>query len=316
MTWLDLILDLLTLYHNYGDELDPEEEQFRSFERRLLRMKDEAYGERNLLAMERYHIVLGQVYFDREATDGPREVYTAQYHLRRAVEVARLRAGRTEGREYQPLPHLSDRLAQVYVEIGEVDAAVQAATGAVMGYLDQGRLAGAEAALTRAMGFTEQEQAGELAQLNGLLKTYRDVGGLADASEEVRQAAYADALADEGGIFGVKVSDDLDPVFRERQRVLMLNRLGQQAAAAGDWEQAWQLQVHTVDVLRDAKQPPQLRPDEVLFLPGAMDLLPDVPGQRKPDGPRFDVDVIDAKTLDRVRERMREKGAAGVQGGH
>jgi tetratricopeptide (TPR) repeat protein len=117
---LDLIADLMLLLSD-DPSLDVRSNRFRLEENELFEGKGGAYRSGDLVAIQRYHTVLGLVYARRGVWSSSSRYRNALFQLEHAVSTAEQRAGR-EGR-YQPVPSVRAMLADGYARTGQTRAA-------------------------------------------------------------------------------------------------------------------------------------------------------------------------------------------------
>jgi hypothetical protein len=230
---LDAALDLAALYQSFP-ALDQEGQKFERLQSRLIDGKNTAYLDSDLTAMEKYHTVLGLIFAERGRWTGG-GMYAAPYHLENAVKTAQRVTGRKPS-EYKPLPHLTRRLADGLVTNSQsnLPKATQLYVDAAHGYLDDGDFAAAELMLSNVGSLTNR--AGTPAPpgygaLGALLTTLKKVYSV-NASDVT--APGPDALRAFGNVWTESpITNVLDPLFLQRQRVRALEHLSTKAFSAG-----------------------------------------------------------------------------------
>lgn len=250
---LDAATDLVTLHHeikaggNYSELSGVSAGQLEEMTNVLFDGKAGAYAAGQLEAIQRYHTVLGMVYYEtgRIRSDW---ADNAEYQLYHALNTAdRIAAG--DPGLYKPLPELERMLAEVYFKRQETKK-------------------GAKRSLRAAMGFLETDN---LAAATGALKLAKDSGAnrkksLAVAtilnSRELLQARGMQAAEVEGDtvILNAKLnwlldpnSLELDADFIARQRFKVLSDLGSELGKAGHVDLSRAVSTQALDAARGQK---------------------------------------------------------------
>jgi tetratricopeptide (TPR) repeat protein len=247
---LETALDTAALFQA-NPELDPGGRKFRRMENELLSEKNMAYAESNLPVMEKYHTMLGLIYAGQEKweTDNWR---AAPYHLERAVATAQRSAGRDPG-EYQPLPHLTRMLADGLTLTGtnHYDKARQLYLDAAQGYLDADDLSAADTMLKQTHQLSERLAKPDPVGYGGLEAVLEDRKRIRTLTpDDFRSGAEAGARAADW--LRPPTAGDLDPVFRQRQSVRMLEDLSTKADSVGATADAARIRKQAFEQLRAA----------------------------------------------------------------
>jgi hypothetical protein len=148
---LDAATDLITLHHdikaggNYSELSGVSSEELERMTARMFEGKAGAYAAGQLEAIQRYHTVLGMVYYEsgRDQSDW---ADNATYQLRHAL-LTSTRIADEEPTLYKPLPELQQMLATVYFRLKEFEKSASRSLDAAMGFLETDNLAAAANAL-------------------------------------------------------------------------------------------------------------------------------------------------------------------------
>jgi tetratricopeptide (TPR) repeat protein len=151
---LDAASDLVALHHSIkaGSDLQAlsgvsagELEQMTDI---LFSGKAGAYASGQLSAIQRYHTVLGMIYYATGQVASNR-ADNATFQLEHAISVAD-EIARQDPSQYRPLPELQNMLADVYKRQGRGNDSARLSLDAAMGYLETDNLAEAGRALQQA----------------------------------------------------------------------------------------------------------------------------------------------------------------------
>lgn len=172
-TKLDAATDLVALHHSLRDEPELElvsavsADELEEMTDILFSGKAGAYASRQLAAIQRYHTVLGLIFYETgRFTSGWAD--NATYQLEHALSVAS-RIAREDETRYRPLPDLQRALADVYRHEGRQADSARTYLDAAMGYLETDDLSAAEETLglARAHGDDSPRADGVAAVLAG-----------------------------------------------------------------------------------------------------------------------------------------------------
>jgi tetratricopeptide (TPR) repeat protein len=230
---LDAATDLVTLHHeikaggNYSELSGVSAGQLEEMTNVLFDGKAGAYAAGQLEAIQRYHTVLGMVYYEtgRIRSDW---ADNATYQLSHALSTADRIAAREPGL-YKPLPELERMLATVYFRRHETKEGAERSLRAAMGFLETDNLSAATDALT-------------LARESGADSNRSQAVATILSSRELLQARGMQAVEVEGHTVKLNaqlswLSDPntlaLDADFVARQRFKVLSDLGNELREAG-----------------------------------------------------------------------------------
>ena len=230
---LDAATDLVTLHHeikaggNYSELSGVSAGQLEEMTNVLFDGKAGAYAAGQLEAIQRYHTVLGMVYYEtgRIRSDW---ADNATYQLSYALSTADRIAARDPGL-YKPLPELERMLADVYFKRQETKEGAERSLRAAMGFLETDNLAAATDAL-------------KLAKDSGADSKKSLAVATILSSRELLQARGMQAVEVEGHTVKLNaqlswLSDPntlaLDADFVARQRFKVLSDLGNELREAG-----------------------------------------------------------------------------------
>lgn len=153
-TRLDAAADLVALHYSIKDGSGLERlsgtsaaglEQMTEI---LFSGKAGAYASGQLGAIQRYHTVLGMIYYATGRLTSTR-ADNATFQLEHAIELAGMIADQ-DATKYRPLPELQTLLADVYHRLGRDDDSASLWLDATMGYLETDDLTGASRSLDQA----------------------------------------------------------------------------------------------------------------------------------------------------------------------
>lgn len=244
---LDAASDLVSLHHaiktdaNYDALTDISADQLKHMTEVLFSGKAGAYAAGQLDAIQRYHTVLGMVYYEtgRIRSDW---ADNAEYQLRHALKTAD-RVGSERPERYQPLPELEDMLADVYYRRGESGKGAERSLRASMGYLETDKLATAATALQSAR--ENGADAGKTRAVRSILQGRN----LADDREFQMAVAADDSTVMNDKLAWIDHPDTLplDPEFVARQRFKVLADIASGLGSVGDPALARQLSAQALD---------------------------------------------------------------------
>lgn len=151
---LDAATQLVTLHHSIKASDDPQKlsgisaKELSRMTKILFSGKGGAYAAGQLKDIQRYHTVLGMIYYEtrRDKTKG---ADNAIFQLTHALETANKIAERNP-EKYQPLPELRVLLAEVHQRQGNRKDSARESLSAAMGFLEKDNLKRADSALTSA----------------------------------------------------------------------------------------------------------------------------------------------------------------------
>lgn len=151
---LDAATDLVSLHHALKNDVDPQglsgvsENELENMTEMLFSGKAGAYATGQLSAIQRYHTVLGMIYYET-GRDTSNWADNATFQLSHALQTAARIADRNPAK-YQPLPELQLLLADVYQRREMLPDSAKQSLSAAMGFLETDNLAAANNALARA----------------------------------------------------------------------------------------------------------------------------------------------------------------------
>jgi len=250
---LDAATDLVTLHHeikaggNYSELSGVSAGQLEEMTNVLFDGKAGAYAAGQLEAIQRYHTVLGMVYYEtgRISSDW---ADNAQYQLYHALKTADRIAAREPGL-YKPLPELERMLAEVYFKRQETKQGAQRSLRAAMGFLETDNLPAASDAL-------------KLAKDSGIDSKKSLALATILSSRELLQARGMQAAEVEGGTVKLNAelnwlldpnSLELDAGFIARQRFKVLSDLGSELGKAGHVDLSRAVSAQALDAARGQK---------------------------------------------------------------
>jgi hypothetical protein len=158
-TPLDIVTELAWLEFRFS-ELDPRGEKLAAVIEQLFVGKAMAYEARDLEAIQRHHVVLGQIYAARGEWEGS-GYRNATFQLSNAVRVARQRE--QEGGYYEPMPGIKALLGETYEKTGKASAAQDVYVNAAQAYLDSDDLERSGELLARAKSVAPIDQGSPVA---------------------------------------------------------------------------------------------------------------------------------------------------------
>ena len=148
---LDAATDLISLHHeikaggNYSELSGVSEGQLEKMTDVLFSGKAGAYAAGQREAIQRYHTVLGMVYYETGRLESD-WADNATFQLNHALKTADLIAAEDPSR-YKPLPELERMLAEVYIRQGKAEEGAARSLRAAMGFLETDNLPAAAVAL-------------------------------------------------------------------------------------------------------------------------------------------------------------------------
>jgi len=151
---LDAATNLVTLHHSLKAGGDPQklsgvsEDELSDMTQTLFYGKGGAYAAGQLSDIQRYHTVLGMIYYAtrRDKSSG---ADNATFQLKHALKTAEMIAAQNPDK-YTPHPELRVLLAEVYQRQGETAASARESRSAAMGFLETDNLPAADKALVSA----------------------------------------------------------------------------------------------------------------------------------------------------------------------
>lgn len=153
-TKIDAAINLVSLHHSIKAGADPQglsgvsESELSEMTKVLFSGKGGAYAAGQLKDIQRYHTVLGLIYYEtrRDKSNG---ADNATFQLTHALRTAE-RIARRNPEKYEPLPELRALLATVYQRQGKTQESGRESLTAAIGFLEKDNLKKASAALTSA----------------------------------------------------------------------------------------------------------------------------------------------------------------------
>lgn len=244
---LDVRSELANLYLRHP-RFDPGGEKLQHLIVQLFEWKGEAYQQRSMVAIERYHTMLGLIYAEKGLWRSSGRADNAIFQLEHALLAARERAAE-DPKAFRPLPHLEGALAKGYVAVDKLALAHKTYVDSAIGYLDLDDLGKADEMLTTAERFSD-------AANNERLQAVAKILGSRKAVRQVQAQNFAPASAQYYGqsaryrwLFGKEILK-LDRAFVNRQRFKTLADLGHQASNLGAAAESLRLQTRALDVIK------------------------------------------------------------------
>jgi len=151
---LDAATQLVTLHHSIKAGDDPQKlsgisvKELSRMTKILFSGKGGAYAAGQLKDIQRYHTVLGMIYYETKQ-DKTKGADNAIFQLTHALDTASKIAERNP-EKYQPLPELRVLLAKVHQRQGNSKDSASESLSAAMGFLEKDNLKRADSALTSA----------------------------------------------------------------------------------------------------------------------------------------------------------------------
>ena len=218
---LDLITELVWLQVSHPDLLDPSGEKFEGFIDLLLDGKGEAYQSRDLVSIQRHHMVLGPIFASRGQWTGGRYGFdNAIFQLSRAIRAANEREARDGF--HQALPAIKAMLADGYQATDQPALECTARIDAVKAALDSDDLGLARAQLASLLDARPT-------------RAQRAIADTLRAIIDAREAVHAGDSRRLGPWVDAESVDGLDTAFLRRQQFkLLADRLDTLAGARRD----------------------------------------------------------------------------------
>ena len=233
---LDAAADLVALHHTLvaGSEFQGlsgvSEEDLKEMTNVLFSGKSGAYASGQLDAIQRYHTVLGMVYYEtgRLKSDW---ADNATFQLEHALETA-AKITRKDPSKYQPLPELQVLLADVYQQRERTKDSARMSLNAAMGFLETDNLPAASKSLQQAQqdGVNKERAAAVKTVLTGRV-------AVSSGSDELLRAEYGtlnEMLGSEIAWLGDPESLNLPQRFVDGQKFKTLTDLGSQVTSSGN----------------------------------------------------------------------------------
>lgn len=186
---LDLRAELASLYLK-SPALDPSGTRLDALVEDLYGSKRLSYSTENDRAIQRHHMILGAVLFQRGRLRRDLGIRSALFQLERAIEKAAERDARSGA--HQPLVEERRLFAETLEKVGDRTAAGRAFLRAAEAFLDLDDLAGAAAALVEASRAAGEDAAvaRRAAELGELLRRRREPGPPAASADAPDDSAF------------------------------------------------------------------------------------------------------------------------------
>lgn len=230
---LDAATSLVTLHHSLKAGADPQELSGVS-EGELSEMTDilfsgkgGAYAAGQLSDIQRYHTVLGMIYYETRRDKSP-GADNAIFQLSHALSTAERIADKTP-EKYEPLPELQILLAEVYQRQGQTADAARESLSAAMGFLEKDDLPKASKALVSA-----KQQGANTEAVSTILQGRQEV--LTEGAALLKRQPGSDVVSLDPKISWLKNPDalNLPKKFVEGQQFKTLADLGNQLTSQTD----------------------------------------------------------------------------------
>jgi hypothetical protein len=232
---LDAATDLVALHHTLkaGSDLQSlsglSESELEEMTDVLFSGKAGAYATGQLDAIQRYHTVLGMLYYETgQLTSGGAN--NATFQLDHALKTAD-RIAAEDPTKYQPLPELQVLLADVYRQREMVSDSARVSLDAAMGFLETDNLAAASQALRNAQQHGADQK--RLASVTTVLTGRAAVKSRGSELLRTDQGTLSEMLGPEIAWLGNPDTLDLPQRFVDGQRFKALTDLGTQLTDAG-----------------------------------------------------------------------------------
>ena len=252
---LDAAADLVALHHALKSGAEPAElgvvsqDELEDMTQTLFGGKAGAYAAGQLKDIQRYHTVLGTIYYEtgRDTSDwADNATFQLEHALKTADKIAE-----SNPADYRPLPELKEKLAEVYRRTGNRRGAAQQALQAAMAYLETDDLAAATKSL-------------EVARENGASAGQADAVGSVLASRQAVAGGDATLLAIDPVTTQYRYQTDIGWLktgenlglprdFMAGQRFKLLADLGTVASERGDSETSEQLSVKALEAAQQQR---------------------------------------------------------------
>jgi tetratricopeptide (TPR) repeat protein len=208
-----------------------------------------AYASGQLAAIQRYHTVLGLIYYATGQLTSDR-ADNATFQLEHAIGMAE-RIARQDATNYRPLPELQGLLADVYRQQGRESDSGRLLLDAAMGYLETDNLVAAETALDEAQsqGVDSSRVEALSTVLAGRIAIDTDGTRLVEATPGSPNVTLNRSIA----WVADPASLDLPSRFVEGQRFKILADLGTLLTESGDTETARQLNAKALDAYAEQR---------------------------------------------------------------
>ncbi len=251
---LDAASDLVALHHSIkeGGDLQSLEGLSRNDLEQMTDIlfsgKAGAYASGQLNAIQRYHSVLGLIYYETGRLDPDGAADNATFQLEHAISTAE-RIERQDPSSYRPIPELKGLLADVYRRQGKASDSGRLFLDAAMGYLETDNLTAAEQALASARSQkVDTSRAGAVSQVLAGRRAVADRGagliGAPPGSADVALDASVAWVIDPASLA-------LEQRFLEGQRFKILADLGTSLAESGDAATALWLNAKALEAYAD-----------------------------------------------------------------
>jgi tetratricopeptide (TPR) repeat protein len=258
-TPLDIVTELAWLEFRFP-ELDPDGDKQTAVIEQLFFGKMMAYQAGDLEAIQRHHVVLGQIYAAKGVWKGS-GYRNATFQLSNAVRIAEQR--HQESGYYEPMPGIRALLGETYERTERKAEAQEAYLDAAQAYLDSDDLDRTSELLVRARGIAPMSEASPVAvklrATEQILETRRSVKQRQDdKTGAVRPSAPSDqSWLQQGAIAGLssdflsrqkfKVNADLAELAKDERQTAEAERYARDALASASAVSAL---VGTSDLLR------------------------------------------------------------------
>ncbi len=244
--FLDIMTELAWLQARYPAR-DPKRKKLDAVVHALFEGKGEAYQANDLRAIERHHVVLGQIYAELGVWSGG-GARNAIFQLSRAIKAAEQRA--KAGDAYDPMPGLKTLLGEGYERTGDQAAAQASYVAAAQAYLDSDDIKRTTTVLARAKAVAPANDASagkrlrEIEATEKILTTRRDVKARERQGDKPSPAA---TWLPEAKLEGVSIE------FLRRQQFKVNADLAAQATRQNDQSSAARYAKAAIESAREVK---------------------------------------------------------------
>ncbi len=223
----DLIIALARIYNNPKYK---SEDKWKRLESHIIESKGRAYETNDLVNQQKFHTILGQIYFERGEFEGG-IFKNAKFQLYNAIEVSEQRA-ENNPQTYHPIPNLHQLLAMVYDTLKEKENAYNSYVNASLGYLESDNLRKSGEMIQAASVRNQQKTFNEskFSAVNTIYKARVQIPQLNKANFDETQNSDIKKDAQYQWLSDKSIEDVIAKDVVERQRFKVLSDLSVRAA--------------------------------------------------------------------------------------
>ncbi len=223
----DLIIALARIYNNPKYK---SENKWKGLESHIIQEKGRSYETNDLVNQQKFHTILGQIYFERGEFDGG-IFKNAKFQLYNAIEVSERRA-ENNPQTYRPMPNLHQLLAMVYDTLKENENAYNSYVNASLGYLESDNLRKSGEMIKAASVRNQQKTFNEskFSAVNTIYKARVQIPQLDKSSFDENQSNDIKKDAQYEWLSDKSIEDVIAKDVVERQRFKVLSDLSVRAA--------------------------------------------------------------------------------------